>query len=291
METILAAVAPIVLMTLIGFAMARLGKPIEGETLRFLVVQIGSPALIFTALLKTHIAGGALLDYVGATAISLACFGVIGFCVLRAAGLPLRTFLPSMMCANTGNLGLPLALYACGPVGLGYAAVIHSVSAVSNFTVGQSIALGSANWKSLVTSPTLIAAICGLVGVVLHVSLPQWLHNSLELVSGLTIPLMLLMLGTSLATIRVSSLGRAAALAVLRIGMGMAVGFALARLFHFSGVPRAVFVLQCSMPVAVYNYLFALMGKTDPAGVASLVVVSTLMSVVTIPILLALLLH
>jgi len=289
-NTILAAVVPIMLMTLIGYFMARIGKPVEGEALRLLVADIASPALIFTALLKTNLSGGMLIEYAGASLAAVAAFGVIGYLALRVSGLSMRAFLPSMMFGNTGNLGLPLALYACGPVGLGYAAVFHTVAAVGNVTLGQGIAAGSARWQAVVTSPMLIAAILGLAAAVLHIALPLWLNNTLELISGLAIPLMLLMLGTSLATIRVAAIRRAVGLSVLRIGMGIAVGFMLAWGFGFTGVARTVLVLQCAMPVAVINYLFALIGKSDPQGVASIVVVSTIIAVLTIPVLLAILL-
>jgi predicted permease len=290
METILAAVVPVMVVTLIGFVLARCGKPVEGESLRFVITQIGSPILIFTALQKTSFSGALLASYAGAAAVAVAAFGAIGYLVLRAFRVSIRAFLPSMMFGNTGNLGLPLSLYAFGAAGLGHAAVVHTVAAVGNFTIGQSIAMGKANFKALVTHPALIAAVLGVLAAVSHTTLPRWLHNTLELVANLSIPLMVLMLGTSLATIRVTALRRALWLSALRIGMGMAVGFAVAWAFDLSGVARAVLVLQCSMPAAVFNYLFAMVSRTDPEGVAGVVVVSTLVSVVTIPALLAILL-
>jgi predicted permease len=290
MEVVLAAVVPVLLMTLLGFVLARLGRPVQGDMLHFLVVHIGSPALIFTALLKNDLSGTALLGYAVAATAAMALFGLLGWCLLRLNALSTHAFLPSLMFGNTGNLGLPLALYAAGPAGLGYAAVVHTISAVGNFTLGQAIASGRTDWKAVVSSPALLAALLGLGVGQFHVSLPLWLTNTLELPASITIPLMLLMLGTSLATIEVKSVGRTVALSALRIGMGTAVGFAMAWAFGMSGVPRAMFILQLSMPVAVYNYLFALVGRTDPEGVASIVMVSTLMSVLTIPVLLAILL-
>ena len=290
MEAVLTPIVPIFITALIGFILQRLGKPVEGEMLRFVVVQVGTPALIFSALLKTNVSGAILVSYAGAAVAAIAAFSVLGFLLLRATGQSLRAFMPSMMFGNTGNLGLPLALYACGPVGLGYAAVFHTVAAMGNVTLGQSIALGTTNWRSLATSPALIAAIFGLICTALHVALPLWLHHSLDLLSGLAIPLMLLMLGTSLGSIHVTSLGRALGLSVFRIAMGVAVGFALAWMLGFTGLQRTVLILQCSTPVAVYNYLFAVAGNSDPPGVASLVVVSTLISLVTMPVLLAVLL-
>lgn len=286
MQVVLAAVLPVLLMALLGYVLARMGRPVEGATLRFLVAEVGSPALIFTALLKNDLAGSMLAGYAGATVVGLAVTGLVAWAVLRLYSQSVRAFLPAMMFGNTGNLGLPLALYACGPQGLGYAAVLHSVIAVTNFTLGQSIAVGRTHWRALVTNPPLIAAILGVSVSAFHITLPLWLRNTLDLPSSFTIPLMLMMLGTSLATIRVGSMTRTVALSALRIALGIGVGFGVSALFGMSGIPRAVFVLQFATPVAVYNYLFALVAKTDPEGVASVVVVSTLMSVATIPVLL-----
>lgn len=289
MQVVMAAVLPVLLMVLLGFLLARFGQPVQGDTLRFLVAHVGSPALIFTAMLKNDLAGTALLGYAGAAVAALAVTGVVAWAILRLRSYSVRAFLPAMMFGNTGNLGLPLALYACGPPGLGYAAILHTVVAVTNFTLGQSIAIGRTDWRGFVSSPTLVAAILGTLVSTLHIALPTWLRNTLELPSSFTIPLMLLMLGTSLATIQVTSLGRTVGLSALRLALGMAVGFGVSALLGMSGVPRTVFVLQFATPVAVYNYLFALVARTDPEGVASVVVVSTLMSIVTIPVLLLLL--
>lgn len=289
MQVVLAAVLPVLLMALLGYVLARFGRPVQGEMLRFLVSQVGSPALIFTALLKNDLSGPVLASYAGAAVLALTVTGLVAWAVLRLTSQPVRAFLPAMMFGNTGNLGLPLALYACGPQGLGYAAVLHTIIAVTNFTLGQSIAIGRTHWRAVVTNPALIAAVLGGTVSMLHLTLPPWLRNTLELPSSFTIPLMLLMLGTSLATIQVGSMKRTLALSALRIVLGMGVGFGLSALFGMSGVPRAVFVLQFATPVAVYNYLFALVARTDPEGVASVVVVSTLMSVATIPVLLLLL--
>jgi predicted permease len=97
---------------------------------------------------------------------------------------------------------------------------------------------------------------------------------------------MLLMLGTSLARIPVTTISRSTYLSFLRIGMGTFVGFAIATLFGFEGAERGAFVLQCAMPVAVYNYVYSQIYNTRPEEIASLVVVSTLLSVITVPILL-----
>jgi len=289
MSVILPAIVPVFLLAALGFALAKTGRAMEGGTTAFLVATVGTPALVFSNLATTEFDPQTLAILATATAIAIAFYLAVGALVLTATGLSLRTYLPSLAFPNSGNLGLPLALYAAGQQGLNDAIIIFSVTSIANMTAGQVIAAGRGKWGRALRSPIIPAVILGVACAYAGVALPVWLTNTLTLLSNLTIPLMLLMLGTSLARIKVRGFPRAAALSVLRIGMGTAAGFVLANAFGFTGAERVAFVLQCAMPVAVYNYLFAQMYNNDPEDVASLVIVSTVLSVVTTPILLAIL--
>lgn len=289
MSVILPAIVPVLLMALLGFALAKTGRAMDGGTTAFLVATVGTPALVFSDLAGAAFEPEKIATLAAATALAVAFYLVGGAIVLKAAGLKLRTYLPSLAFPNSGNLGLPLALYAAGQAGLNDAIIVFSVISIGNMTAGQVIAAGKGKWGRALRSPIIPAVILGVACAYAGVVLPVWLTNTLSLLSSLTIPLMLLMLGTSLARIKVRGFPRAAALSCLRIGMGIAAGFVLANAFGFSGAMRVAFILQCAMPVAVYNYLFAQMYDNDPEDVASLVIVSTVLSVVTTPILLAVL--
>jgi predicted permease len=102
----------------------------------------------------------------------------------------------------------------------------------------------------------------------------------------MTVPLMLLMLGSSLNLLKVGAFWRAALVSSIRLGCGAAIGIAVAALFGLSGRMKAVLILQCANLVAVYNYLFAQRWNNQPEEVAGVVVLSTLFSIVTIPLLL-----
>jgi predicted permease len=289
MSVILPAIVPVFLMAALGFALAKTGRAMDGATTAFLVATVGTPALVFLNLATTAFDPHTLATLATATAIAIAFYLMVGAVALTAMGLRLRTYLPSLAFPNSGNLGLPLALYAAGQRGLNDAIIIFSVTSIANMKAGQVIAAGRGNWGRALRSPIIPAVILGVACAYARVVLPAWLTNTLSLLSSLTIPLMLLMLGTSLARIKVRGFPRALGLSVLRIGMGTAAGFVLASAFGFTGPERVAFVLRCAMPVAVYNYLFAQMYNNDPEDVASLVIVSTVLSAVTTPILLALL--
>jgi predicted permease len=121
-------------------------------------------------------------------------------------------------------------------------------------------------------------------------TVPGWIWNTTEILGGFAIPLMLVTLGASLAELRVSKIGRGVALACCRLGIGFGVGVGIAALLDFSGVARGVLVLQCAMPAAVFNYLFAQRYSRAPEEVAGIVVISTLLAFALLPPLLGFLL-
>ena len=119
------------------------------------------------------------------------------------------------------------------------------------------------------------------------IELPPPIDKTITLIGNMTVPLMLLMLGASLSRLKVASFGRAAAVSAIRIGGGALVGVLVAMLFDLAGSMKAVLILQSANPVAVYNYLFAQRWNNEPEEVAGVVVLSTVASILTIPLLLA----
>jgi hypothetical protein len=88
----------------------------------------------------------------------------------------------------------------------------------------------------------------------------------------------------------VRSLKRALGISTVRLGLGFLVGVGLAWAFDLDRVTAGVVILQCSMPVAVFNYLFAKLYERSAEDVAGMVVVSTILSFATLPLLLLLIL-
>ena len=288
--TILGAVAPVLLTALLGYGWTRSGRSFDAPTLTLLVSDIGTPCLIFSTYIHAQIPPAAFAATAAAACAIIAAFFVVMGAVLRAAGLNLRTYLPSMVFGNTGNLGIPLALYAFGPEGLGYAIVFVTITSICNFTLGQGIAAGAVDWRAVARMPLIYAVAAGIAASQLGVALPRWLEITLALLGNMAVPLMLLLLGASLGQLKVAALPRAAALSCLRIGMGAGVGFAVTTLFGLQGLAKDALVQQSAMPVAVFNYLFALRYDNSPEEIAGIVVISTLLAILTTPLLLALLL-
>jgi predicted permease len=250
-----------------------------------LVTTIGTPSLVAHTLTGLTVDTAVVGRMVLVSFAVFAGFALMGFLVCRAMKLPLHSFLPSLMFPNTGNMGLPLTLFAFGQEGLALAIVFFVISITLQFTIGIGIASGSADPRRLLKMPLIYAVVLSLVFLVTGWPVPRWLSNTLDLLGGLTIPLMLIALGVSLSQLRVRSLGRATILSVARLGGGFLVSYGIGRAFGLEGPALGVVVLQSTMPVAVFNYLFAELYRREPEEVAGIVVVSTVLSFATLPLL------
>jgi malate permease and related proteins len=281
-----AIVAPIFITAFIGFAWARAGRHYDGEFVRRLVVNIGTPCLIISTIGRAEVVTTQLLTIATACVLVVLLTTTVFALVLRAARLDSHVFLPPLVFTNAANMGLPLSLFAFGQEGLALALGFFITHTMLHFTLGIYLTAGRARLAEMARTPILYAAAVAVIIQVGDVSLPAWLDNTLDLIAGLTIPLMLITLGFSLASIRVASLGRTAALSVLRLAGGMAAGWLIAALLGLEGIVRAVVILQSAMPAAVFNYLLAVQYGRSPADVAGIVVLSTALSFLSLPLLL-----
>lgn len=288
MAEIFAVIAPIFVLAGLGFIWAKRRLPFPTDSIGLLATNIGTPCLVIATLIKADISRDDLGLMALATLLALSSFLLLGAAALYLLRLPMRSFLPSLGFPNTGNAGLSLCLFAFGAPGLALGLVFFAITSFGNFAVGQSIYAGRGNWREVARSPVVYAVPLAALGNIFQVELPLFLMRSLETAGSIAIPLMMLTLGVSLANLRVTELRVALLLTALRLGFGLAVGVALAWAFGLTGVARGVLIIQCAMPVAVMNAIFAARYNRDPAAVAGLVVVSTLISFATLPLLLLL---
>ncbi len=266
-----------------GFVWARLRRPFDVATVTNLVMYVGTPCL----LLATFDDVRPDPDDFGSMALAmLLCYlamAVLGLLVLKLADLDPRGFLPALLFPNTGNMGLSLCLFTFGEPGLALAIVIFAMTSTGHFTIGASLSRGSLDAKGLLRMPLLYAVVIGLLLIFLDIRLPEPVARMLELIGGLTIPIMLIALGVSLSRLRPRRLPTALGLSLLRIVGGCAIALAVAALLELGPLARGVLLMQFSMPVAVYAYLFAVTYNRNPDEVAGLVVVSTALSLVSVP--------
>ncbi|MCF6273217.1 MAG: AEC family transporter [Rhodobacteraceae bacterium] len=284
---VLQIIAPVIILAGIGFSWAWLGFEYKVQFVTRLTMNLSVPALIFTALIKTEIDPEALR--ITALAAALAYIGVGGVLalLLRIAGYSLRTFLAPLVFGNTGNLGLPLAFFAFGQAGFDYAVVVFAVMAFLSFTVGVWLVSGHGSPLSALKQPIVWATVLGSVFLTYGWSLPNWSVNTLELLGQIAIPLMLITLGVAITRLKPASLSRAFWLSLLKLSICVAVPVAVGLWLGLPPVAFAALVVQVATPVAVTSYMLAEKYNADADEVAGLVVVSTLLSVLAIPLILA----
>ncbi|KAA5604791.1 AEC family transporter [Roseospira marina] len=283
---IFSVIAPVLLIAGIGNVWARRGWPFDTQMVAALSTNLGVPCLVLDVLTRVE------LDMAALGQMALAAILGLGFCAgagtlaLRAVRLPLSPYLPSLIFGNSGNMGLPLCLFAFGEPGLALAIAIFIISAVFNFTAGVAIASGQFSAKALLRTPVIWALVVALILRATGADLPAFLANTVKLLGGMTIPLMLLALGVALAQLRPGGLGRAAALSALRLALGWGGGLLVVTLLGMDGISRGIVLIEMAMPVAVFNYLFAQRYDNRPEEVAGMVLMSTLMTFALLPVLL-----
>jgi hypothetical protein len=278
-------IAPILICIAAGYGWARLKKPFDIEFVSSLITYIGAPCLVIVSLTAVTLTAETLLRIAGSTIFITVAIGLVGAVGIRLAGLDIRVYLPSLMFGNIGNMGLSLCLFAFGEQGLAMAIAYFASLSVLHFTLGIAIVQGVSQKQilRLFVDPIVLSIAVALFLMTTGIKLPIYIFNSLKLLGDLTIPLMLLTLGVSLSRLRISNLPRSIFFGGLRIGLGFLAGLAAVTLFHLEGNVRGVILIQSSMPVAVYNYLFALRFNRSPDEVAGIVVFSTLLSFLILP--------
>ena len=282
-----AVMAPVLAGAGLGYGWVRLGHPYPVEFVTRLVFNIGTPALIIASLANADIDAGSVGRTMLAAALVMTAMAAVTPLMARLLGRDWRVVLAPMMYPNTGNMGLPVVLYAFGSAGFAFGITVMVTVSLFQFTVGSVMASQGNALRTLVRTPTVYAIVISLGLLLTDTELPRWLGNSIGLISGFTVPLMLITLGVSLASIQVRSLKSGVGFSLLRIPVAAGLAWGIGALLGLPALAMSVLVLQMSMPVAVFNYLFAQKAGREPAYVASLVFCSTLMSLLYLPLLLA----
>lgn len=284
--TILSVIAPVFLCALLGYGWVKRGLAFDTPFISRLVMEVGAPCLIFATFMEIEIDMDAFKSMAGASFLAMVLFGILGAAALHLLKLDQRTWLPAQMFPNVGNMGLPLCLLAFGDEGLALGLTYFMVNVVFGFTLGMMITSGRMSIQDLLKNPMFHAVLITLLFLFTGAKPPEWILNTTSLLGDFTIPLMLIAMGVSLARFHISSLKRSLLLSLLRIGMGFLVGVALSLLLGLDGVAGGVLILQSAMPVAVFSYLFAVRYNRSPEEVAGTVMLSTLISFLSLPLLL-----
>ena len=278
---------PVFFVVGIGYYLGKKNPKIDTSFITNFAANIGTPGMIIYSLTSTNISFDIFKDYFWYYFIAMTFFALIGvvflFCLKTK---DIIRELPPFIMPNTGNMGLPICLFAYGSQGLGVSASISALIILAHFTLGIFLADRKFNINVILKNPPFYAIIISVILLYFKVEVPLFIENTTFLLMYATIFLILMSLGISLTRFKVFSFKKALISSFGRVILGPLVGFLLIRYFNLEGFAAGVLLIQCSMPSAVLNYLVASIYSTKKIvdSVASTIVVSTVMSFITVPI-------
>lgn len=290
---LLGAVAPVALIVATGYLAERILRLERGPLTR-LTLFVLVPFLVFDQLWRNQADPRSALQLAAAFALASLAFALLGWATGRLLGLPgpVRTSLTATTAfPNTGNMGLSVAFFALGEAGLERATVVFVVATVLLFGLGPALFRGGSLREQLLMTlrlPLIWAVLLGLAANLVHLRLPANLGGGVHLLAQGAIPMLLLTLGMQIAESRITVSAYELLASLLRVLGGPLVAFAIGRALGLEGADLVVLTLLSGMPAAVNTFLMAAEFGGDAVRTARVVVLSTLISFLTLPLVLGL---
>ena len=302
------AILPIVAIAAAGAVVGR-ARDVDPGALNTVTVYILAPALAFHSLATTSLGGGTLLRVVAAVVV----FHLVMIGVAEAVGRALgesETLLSALVLVsafpNSGNYGIPVSEFAFGATGRSTAVLFMTTQGVLIYSVGAYVASRSAGDSGLrgvrrVFELPLVYAVAAALVLRWADAVPSadsTLMTTIDLLGTAAIPLMLLILGIQLARTDYGRTIRSVSTAtLLRMAVSPVVGVGIALLVGFANpTVGRVFVLETAMPAAITPLILVIeFGGASVDGVdvaqfvGTAVLVTTLVSVPTVTLVVALL--
>jgi hypothetical protein len=227
---------------------------------------------------------------VAASAALMARLAAIPLGLDRAS---LSAFMLVVVCSNSGNYGLPVALLAFGREALTFASVYFVSSAIFSYTGG--VLLAASGRRSVAQAlagigrvPAVYGAVAAAIVMAFGLHVPDAIGRPMTLLSDAALPMMVLVLGMQLERVtwpeRPSMVVAASLLSLVATPLA---AFGVAHLVGLKGAAFQAGVLQASMPTAVVTTILALEFDVSPNFVTSVVCVTTLLSPLTLTLLIA----
>lgn len=292
------------LLVLVGYAAGKLGY-LGGDfdrQLSRLVINITCPALILSSAMT-----GTLPDR--RFILPLLAISVITYVVLTAVAFLLPRYLTkrkadegaigfALMFGNVGFMGYPVVASIFGHEAVFYAAVLNVVNTFTVFTVGTMLITGKSEVgksrfeKKVLYSTPMLAAYLTMGIVALEIdNIPEAVSQPLTMLGNITVPAALLIIGSSMSNLPLRALLGTpvvhATSALRLVVLPVAVHF-LCLLLGFDAYVVSINTVVIAMPVATYGTILCLRYGRDTTLMAETTFITTLLSMVTIPLLVTL---
>tara|TARA_B110000211_G_scaffold15466_1_gene16129 strand:+ start:657 stop:1556 length:900 start_codon:yes stop_codon:yes gene_type:complete len=279
-------IIPVFFVIGIGYYLGKKNPQINIDFITTFAGNIGTPAMIFYTITTTGVTLSIFTEYFIYALVIIGGFSIVGILFLLILKKDFISELPPLILPNTGNMGIPICLFAYGKAGLGVASAIASVVILLHFTLGVLLAKKSFSFKILIKNMPIYGIIVSIIFLYYELDVPGYLENTTFLLTYATIFLVLMSLGIALSRLKVVSWIHASILGAVRVIIGPVIGFLLIKFLNLEGYAAGVLLIQSCMPSAVLTYLVGSMysDKKVVDSIASVIVTSTLMSFITIPI-------
>jgi|TARA_B110000438_G_scaffold205736_1_gene197410 predicted permease len=277
---------PVFLTISIGYWYGKKDPTFDTEIITKFAGNIGLPSIIFYSLTISNIDIQTFLKFSKFIIFYVIIFSFVGIFVIKVFKKDIFRLLPPIILPNTGNMGMPICLFAYGTTGLSIATAITSIILVLHFSLGILLASREFSLKPLLKCTPIYALIFSLFFVYFSIPAPKFLENTTFLLGYSTIFLVLMSLGVALSKLKVFFFAETLTYSLIRVLIGPLVGFAFIIFFNLTGVEAGVMFIQASMPSAILTYLVGSIysSKEISDNIASTVALSTFLSFFTLPI-------
>lgn len=291
-------VIPVFVVAALGYIAAR-PLNLDGRTISRMALYLLTPALVFNSLSTAKIMPGEFaLIVASALTVILVMIG-LGVLSSRLFGLSASTGSAVALGAglmNAGNFGLPITLFTLGQAGFDRAVILMVMMSIATNTLGVFISARGRRdtrdaLRSVLGMPAIYAAAAGLLCQALGWQLPTTLARPIKLLADASVPVFLIALGIQLRSVKLQAgfLKAVSLTSILRLVVSPLLAFGVTMAFGLGGIAQKAVILECSMPVAVNTCLLAAEYDSEPELASTSVMVSTLLSIVTLTIVIALL--
>ena len=275
---------PVFLVIGIGYWYGKKDPKFDTKFITTFAGNFGLPAIIFYSLTTTNISIELFLRFSYYITLYVMVFSIIGLAILKILNKDIYRLLPPLILPNTGNMGMPLCLFAYGKLGLAIATAATAMILVFHFSLNILLASKKFSIKPLLKCTPVYALLVSLVFVYYKIPAPKFLENATFLIGYSTIFLVLMSLGVALSKLKVFAFKETLIYSIIRVVLGPIVGIAFVKFFNLTGVEAGVMFIQASMPSAVLSFLISEIysPKKISNSIASTVALSTFMSFFTL---------
>ena len=196
---------PVFFIVGIGYFLGKKNPNFDTSFITTYAGNFGTPALVIFALTAGGVTFEVFKEFFFYALILLSAFGIIGLIFLVLMKKDYVRELPTFFLPNTGNMGIPICLFAYGELGMGIAASISSLVVLLHFTLNIFLAKRAFDFQTIFKSPAFYAIIITVLLLYFEQPVPQFVMNTVMLLAYGMIVMILMSLGVALTQMKVFS--------------------------------------------------------------------------------------